>query len=1132
MDSLLLVLLCAGVSISIGATIPFVTTWRTILDNENITLPLTIPPATDLAIDWEGQGASIYNSSTPFPITYKFPLAGLHNVTILGDLYGFRFNSQGDAAKLVDILDWGDGFFMGITSSNAFAGCVNLKVSAPATSQPQFLVGATLSGMFANSSFNSALTWNLTNVVSLEGMFAGTPLNQTINFANTTGVTNVMYMFKHATRFNRRVIITHSANIAFMDGMFFNATSYNQNMSFNTINCVSMSSMFAYAESFNKPLNFNTGNVGSMTAMFQNALSFNQPLIFNTTSVKFMDAMFANAVSFNQAIDFDMRSVGSMVYFLAGAVNFNQPLNLSTSNVTLLMGLLHSAIGFNQPVTLDTRAATLMKCMFCNATSFNQPVTFNTDAVLDMSSMFQNATAFNQPVNFSNTTSVTTMESMFEGAGSFNQPINFQADNLNNAYKMFSGATSFNQPVVLSNAISVTTVESMFEGAVSFNQPINFRADKLQTASKMFVGAVTFNQSVVLSNTTNVTSMDSMFEGAVSFNQPINFQAGRLQTTFKMFSGAAKLNQPVILSNTSNVATMESMFEGAVSFNQPINFQADSLQTTFAMFSGATSFNQSVVLSNSRQLQNTSRMFANVSPCFNRSVSLSSTANVTDMFEMFVGVPGFQQDLRGWDTRAVASCAGFCQRCGLPSFPMCGPCGGVPPQNTQPVLNANNMSVCNLSTSGICGIVDPVVDLCKFVNVSGGLQVSCLSPTPPATSPNITKLQPTPKPVVISPLFNITQANDNMTDIVFTLPIDIHLFHEVGKVTQSCSQRELSCEWQDPDTLEFRQSGCAVSQANVDMGSGVVGTQCTCTHLTVFAIVLRSDMRLTPLCHAQEADYVLIALYAALAACLLVQLARVVQFRLYKHRNPSLIQHLLLLVVCMLRVAYLVAKPVISSLALLVLLGLLPSAIALSLFIQLLLMWAGLQSVTMDASPFARFRNLFIVVTLLVFLLVAVLVVLLAAIPDTQIVQGGSYAFAVLTAIVCFFVLLSGLGLRRTLGVLATANNVSTSKRDWRSQARFRLLIVTVGLSVCLFVVACLWVAAIQTDILVSSAATLATTTSFYVCDWLSLCLMTWLFSKGVKQPEPHTHTFTPSQSNNTRSVHRHNASNTSTHDP
>lgn len=389
--------------------------------------------------------------------------------------------------------------------------------------------------------------------------------------------------------------------------------------------------------------------------------------------------------------------------------------------------------------------------------------------------------------------------------------------------------------------------------------------------------------------------------------------------------------------------------------------------------------------------------------------------------------------------------------------------------------------------------------------------------------------------MLISPLFNITESDsdlNNKTQFVFTLPIDVKTFQEVGKLSEACSSRELSCEWQHPETLEFQQSGCAVSRAMVDMGSGRVGTECTCTHLTVFAIAMRTQMRFAPLCQAQEVDYVLLALYISLAMWLVVQCARILYHKLYKSSIISFIQHSLLLFVCVLRVAYLLAKPVISSLAGLVLLGLLPSAVCLSLFVHLLLVWASLQLTTFQTSPFARFRKPFLLVTVLMFLLVLVLVVLLAALPDSstphttsddtstpdssddtstssaamQIVQGGSYLFAALTAIVCVLVLLSGLGLRRSLGSASSSPSVTVtsssaaSAREWSQLLRHRLLLATVGLSICLSIVACLWAAAVQTDILVSSAATLVTTTSFYVFDWLSLCVMAWVFSKAVRE--------------------------------
>jgi len=349
---------------------------------------------------------------------------------------------------------------------------------------------------------------------------------------------------------------------------------------------------------------------------------------------------------------------------------------------------------------------------------------------------------------------------------------------------------------------------------------------------------------------------------------------------------------------------------------------------------------------------------------------------------------------------------------------------------------------------------------------------------------------------VLSPLFNITETNGtNLTEVVFVLPINEKLYTEVGRISQACSGHEISCEWLEPNTLEFKKSGCAVSRSSVDMGSGVVGTECTCTHLTVFAIVLRSELHLAPLCHAQEVDYVLIALYGVLSICLCIQLVRLV---IYKLSRISVVQHAFLLLVCALRIAYLIAKPVITSLAGLVALGLLPSAVALGLFIYLLLTWVSLQFTSLGKSPFGRFRVPFATVIVTVLLLVVAIVVAIAAVQSAQeqieVVTDGSYVLAALYAVVCALALLAGFGLRRTLA----SNTSAKSSTDWRALFRSRVLITTVALSFCLFLVACLWAAAVQTDIVTSLAATLGTSTAFYVFDWLSLCVMTWLFSKAV----------------------------------
>jgi len=88
-----------------------------------------------------------------------------------------------------------------------------------------------------------------------------------------------------------------------MAGMFFGASSFNQDISiWNVSNITSMSSMFYEATGFNQDLGgWDTSNVTNMSLMFFNANAFNQDIgSWDTSSVTNMGSMFNGAGSFNQ----------------------------------------------------------------------------------------------------------------------------------------------------------------------------------------------------------------------------------------------------------------------------------------------------------------------------------------------------------------------------------------------------------------------------------------------------------------------------------------------------------------------------------------------------------------------------------------------------------------------------------------------------------------------------------------------------------------------------------------------------------------------------------------------------------------------------------------------------------------
>lgn len=162
-----------------------------------------MPVPYNLTIDWGDGTVATIDPVWTLPLTHTYGVSLSYQVSILGDLYRFSFRSQAHAEKIYDISSWGDGFFVDKDSTYMFAGCVNLKMTADAQTQPIFLTDATLRGMFMNSGVNSNFHWNLTNVQSLAEMFADSPMSHEVNFTGMDQVTDMFEMFRNANGFKQ-----------------------------------------------------------------------------------------------------------------------------------------------------------------------------------------------------------------------------------------------------------------------------------------------------------------------------------------------------------------------------------------------------------------------------------------------------------------------------------------------------------------------------------------------------------------------------------------------------------------------------------------------------------------------------------------------------------------------------------------------------------------------------------------------------------------------------------------------------------------------------------------------------------------------------------------------------------------
>ena len=87
--------------------------------------------------------------------------------------------------------------------------------------------------MFANQwEFNQDLSgWDVSNVTSMESMFAGTPFDQDISSWDVSNVTNMYAMFSGGSSFNQDIGSWDVSKVTDMSYMFRSNTSFNQNLS-------------------------------------------------------------------------------------------------------------------------------------------------------------------------------------------------------------------------------------------------------------------------------------------------------------------------------------------------------------------------------------------------------------------------------------------------------------------------------------------------------------------------------------------------------------------------------------------------------------------------------------------------------------------------------------------------------------------------------------------------------------------------------------------------------------------------------------------------------------------------------------------------------------------------------------
>ncbi len=449
---------------------------------------ITIYSYSGSTIDWGDGTVMTIGAGSFFSHKHTYTSTGVYTIKIDGR---FRFYNYNGSRKTISITKWGD---IDLNEYDFYA-YVNLDLSS-VTDVPTNI------SYYLESLFQYCIS--LTTINNFEQWV----------FKPGTIITN---MFYSATSFNQDIGNLNVSNVIEMNGLFRNATSFNNGGSpsinnWDVSNVETFGAMFYNATNFNQPLNnWNITGATNIGYMFANATNFNQPLNgWNTSNIYYLDSMFANATSFNQPLNnWDVSNVTQMSHMFNGATNFNQ--DLGDWNVSGL---------------------TNMYRMFSGATSFNNGGSssinnWDVSQVYNMEEVFAYATSFNQPLNNWITSNSNGFYGMFRNATSFNQNIgDWDISNIYNAYntdyslsEMFVNATSFNNggsPSIGNWIVTGISTANMFSGATSFNQPIP--SWKVTNTYNMFANALSFDQNIGGWDVTDLVYAENMF-----LNVPLSY---------------------------------------------------------------------------------------------------------------------------------------------------------------------------------------------------------------------------------------------------------------------------------------------------------------------------------------------------------------------------------------------------------------------------------------------------------------------------------------------------------------------------------------------------------------------------------------------------------------------------------
>ncbi len=258
---------------TVTVSLPFVTTWKTDMAMESITIPTT-GGGYNYTVNW---GDGMEDTEVTGNVSHTYATANTYRVSITGDFPRIYFNDVtntpgANADKILTIEKWGNIAWTSMNS--AFEGCT--KLTSAGTDLPDLSRVTDMADMFTQAiAFNVDIgNWDVSTVNNMKSMFASArAFNQDLSNWNVSMVDNMSNMFADASLFNGDISNWDVSSVTNMFSMFASTRAFNQDLSdWNVENVGNFSFFLSSAEL--SPGNYDALLIGWNALTLQSGLTF------------------------------------------------------------------------------------------------------------------------------------------------------------------------------------------------------------------------------------------------------------------------------------------------------------------------------------------------------------------------------------------------------------------------------------------------------------------------------------------------------------------------------------------------------------------------------------------------------------------------------------------------------------------------------------------------------------------------------------------------------------------------------------------------------------------------------------------------------------------------------------------